>query len=99
MPRTRNIVHRLLTTAIMAFCGVSVPLSFWPGWVEAVANILPVTHGLQAVRDLLDGAAASVILENVALEILVGLCWLTVAILVIDRMADAGRRDGSIDLV
>jgi hypothetical protein len=39
----------------MAVAGANVPVDFWPGPVQAVANLLPVTHGLLAVRQLLDG--------------------------------------------
>jgi ABC-2 type transport system permease protein len=99
LPRTRNIVHRFETIGIMIFCGVSVPVAFWPGWVEVVANVLPVTHGLQAIRLVLAEAPASRVLEQVGLELLVGLAWLGLASLIIDKMADAGRRDGSIELM
>ena len=43
--------------------------------------------------------AASAIFENAALELLVGLGWLAVGILVIDWMADRGRKDGSIEII
>jgi ABC-2 type transport system permease protein len=98
-PRIRNIVHRFETIGIMIFCGVSVPVTFWPGWVEVVANVLPVTHGLQAIRLVLAEADASRVLNQVGLELLVGLAWLTGAALIIDRLANAGRRDGSIGLI
>jgi ABC-2 type transport system permease protein len=98
-PEVRNFTHRLITIAIMTFSGVGVPVAFWPGWIEALAQILPVTHGLTAVRQLLAGEASSATLEQLALEVLVGIGWLTVAAVLIDRLADGGRRDGSIELI
>jgi ABC-2 type transport system permease protein len=98
-PRFRNITHRLLTMTIMTFSGVSVPVAFWPGWIEILANLLPVSHGLRAMRMLLDGQTSGAVFENLALELLVALGWLAVAALLIDRLADGGRRDGSIELV
>ena len=82
-----------------AFCGVSVPLSFWPDSVQLIVQFLPVTHGLQAIRLVLDGASAGAVLEQAALEAAVGLGWLVVAIITMDRMANAGRADGSIEFV
>jgi ABC-2 type transport system permease protein len=83
----------------MAFCGVSVPVTFWPAWVEVMAHMLPLTHGLEAMRLLLDQAGAVEILKWACLEVLVGAAWLAASLLLIDRMADAGRQDGSIEFV
>ncbi|HEX6869715.1 MAG TPA: ABC transporter permease [Micromonosporaceae bacterium] len=64
---------------VMAFAGVNVPISFWPDWLTALAQVLPVTHGLQAVRGVLDGAAAGVVLGQIGLELLVGAAWFALA--------------------
>jgi ABC-2 type transport system permease protein len=95
----RNIVANISTILFTAFCGVSVPVAFWPGWIQVVASIVPVTHGLQAIRLLLGKGSASAVALHLFLEILIGASWLTIGLLSIDRMANAGRRDGSIDFV
>jgi ABC-2 type transport system permease protein len=82
---------------LMSICGVVVPVTFWPGWVQAVANVLPVTHGLEAIRVLLDEGPFDKIVEGVALEFVVATSWLALSILLIDRLAEGGRRDGSIE--
>jgi ABC-2 type transport system permease protein len=95
----RNIVANIWTILLTAFCGVSVPVVFWPDWIQAVAAIMPITHGLQAIRLLLAEGPPSAIAFRLFLEILIGASWLTIGLLTIDRMADGGRRDGSIDFV
>ena len=94
---TRNVVSNLTTGTMMAIGGVVVPVSFYPEPVQWLAHILPLTHGLQAVRDTLGGEANGTILANVALEALVGLGWLAAALLTFDHLAESGRRDGSIE--
>ena len=81
---------------MMAFCGVSVPRSVFPAPVRRLAGLLPLTHGLDAIRGVLDGAAAATVLDDIGLEVLVGAGWLALSLLTFQRMADAGRRDGSI---
>jgi len=98
-PNVRNLVHNIATMSLMAFCGVNLPVSYWPGWIEVIAHGLPITHGLLAVRELLAGGAAGSILENAGLELLVAAAWLALAALVMDRMAESGRADGSIEFV
>jgi ABC-2 type transport system permease protein len=96
-PQARNVVHNSALTALMAFCGVSVPVAFWPAWVEMIANVLPLTHGLAAIRIALDGGAALTALAEAGKEIAVAAGWLAVSLLTTDRMADGGRADGSIE--
>ena len=98
-PRIRNMIGGIASTVLRAFCGVCVPISFWPDSVQLVVQFLPVTHGLQAIRLVLDEASTGAILKATALEVAVGFGWIVVAILAMDRMANAGRADGSIEFV
>ena len=93
----RRTVPNVARMVIMAFCGVSVPRSVFPDAVSAAAGFLPVTHGLDAARELLaPDPRVAVILGNAGLELLVAAGWLLLSLLTFRRMADAGRRDGSI---
>lgn len=98
-PQFRNILHRTATITLMTICGVSVPASFWPGAIQLLADVLPVTHGLRAIRGVLAGADPFTILLEAAFEVAVALGWLAVAAATIDRMAESGRASGSIELV
>ena len=98
-PQLGTTMSGILTIFSRAFCGVSVPVAFWPGYVQFIVKLLPITHGLQAIRLALDEASLAAIVQAAALEVAVTLGWIIVAVLVIDRMANAGRRDGSIEFV
>lgn len=93
----RNVVANLTWGTIFAIGGVNVPVSFYPEPVQWLANVLPLTHGLQAIRDVLSGVGGSEILLDVALEALVGVAWLTASLFTFNRLAERGRRDGSIE--
>ena len=67
--------------------------------MQLIVQFLPITHGLQAIRLLLDEGSTAAILQAASLEAVVGLGWIVLAILAMDRMANAGRADGSIDFV
>ncbi|MEU5783355.1 ABC transporter permease [Micromonospora lupini] len=83
---------------LMTFCGVSVPVTFWPEPVQAIVQLLPVTHGLQGIRDLLDGEGFVAFLNGVCLELLVAGGWLALGVVLYRWMAESARRSGSIDL-
>lgn len=82
---------------VMAFCGVNVPLSFWPAPLHMLAEILPVTHGLLAIRGVLGSASAGTVLTQIGLEVAVGSGWLAVACAAIDRVVRHGIATGSLE--
>lgn len=91
----RNVIGNLGHLSLMILCGVQVPVSFWPGPVQAVTNFLPLRHGLAAIRNVVEGQGP--VLAEAASEAAVGLGWLVVAGLVFRRLAEGGRKDGSIE--
>lgn len=97
----RNVVSNIATSVTMLICGVMVPVTFWPAWVQAVAQGLPMTHGLAAVRSLVDatsvGAVSGDLARDLALTLAVGLVWLLAAAVLLERMASTGRRSGTIE--
>ena len=98
--RWREVNGLVVNTTIvllMALCGVNVPISFFPEPLEWVANVMPITHGLIAIRDVISGVGAGTIALNTLAEIAVGLAWLGVALATFTRFTDRGRRDGSLE--
>ncbi|HVM17619.1 MAG TPA: ABC transporter permease [Gaiellaceae bacterium] len=96
-PSTRNLVSNVSSTTLLTICGVVVPVAFYPAPVQWLAQALPLTHGLAAVRAVLAGEPLAAMLPDVALAVAAGLGWLAVALLTFDRLAASGRRDGSIE--
>jgi ABC-2 type transport system permease protein len=98
--RFRSITNLISATSfvvLMAACAVNVPLDYYPELLEVLSRFLPLTNGLLGIRGVFDGSPASEILGNTALEAVVGLAWMTVALLTFNRLASQGRRDGSLD--
>jgi ABC-2 type transport system permease protein len=85
----------------MLIAGVMVPVTFWPGWVEAIAQALPLTHGLAAIRVVTDAQAVGPVVGEVAARLLltigIGALWLLAAALLLEYLAATGRRTGSIE--
>lgn len=93
----RLVFTNVCILTFTAFCGVSVPLDFWPDAVQWIARFLPVTHGLGAIRHLLDGADAALVWRGAGLELAVALLWLLPSSLAIRILADGGRRTGTLE--
>lgn len=91
------VVANVGIAAVMALCGVNVPLSFYPEPLEWASRFVPLTHGLLAIRGVLEGESAMLIAREAALELAVGVGWLALAVATFSRFLDHGRRDGSIE--
>jgi ABC-2 type transport system permease protein len=65
----------LVTMAILLFCGVNIPLNELPGWMQVVGNLLPFTHGVEAVRQAADGAGFSQVGWLIGIEALIGVAY------------------------
>lgn len=93
----RNVAGNVGFLVLTIICGVQVRADYWPRWLQAVADLLPVRHGLAAIRLLLDGGPARAIAREGVLELVVGLGWLAVAVSTFARLAEHGRRTGAIE--
>ena len=47
----------LMIFVFLLFCGVNVPFDSLPGWMQAIGRVLPLTHGIDAARQVADGAS------------------------------------------
>lgn len=93
----RNVVGNVIWMGIALLAGVQVPVTFWPGWAQAVSTVLPATHGLAGIRTLLDGGGLGTVVGRAGLEIAIAVGWLTVAALTFRHLAEQGRRNGAIE--
>ncbi|GAA1965061.1 ABC transporter permease [Kitasatospora viridis] len=92
----RSLVGNLGALSLMVLTGAQVPVGFWPAPLRGLAEVLPVTHGLRAVRGLLAGGPVAAAAGEVLVEAAVGGLWLVVGFAVFRWFAEGGRRDGSI---
>lgn len=95
MPSLDWLVLNVGYLLVMTLAGVNVPVAYWPAAMRAVAQLLPVTHGLHAIRGILAGGQPGAILADVGLEVVVGAGWLLAAGLSYQWFIAHARRRGS----
>jgi ABC-2 type transport system permease protein len=98
--RTRVTV--LLANAVayitMIVCGVNFPIEALPGWVQTASRYLPMTHGLLAVRALVEGSTYADVWSLIGKEALVGLVYAVIGYVVFVWQLAQARRDGKVEL-
>lgn len=94
-PGARNVMSSVTVLGVNAFCGVVTPVDYWPAAVRALAQTVPLTHGLEALRRLESGSAEA-IATAAGLAVLTGLCWTALALLAFHVLFARARRGGSL---
>ena len=95
--RLSNLVFNLAIYTLITIGGVNIPTDSFPQWVQTVAGVLPLHHGLLGIRELLatgwSGAAAG----HLGWELLVGAGWFLAAMAGFRLFSEGGRRNGTFD--
>jgi ABC-2 type transport system permease protein len=88
----------LVTMAILLFCGVNIPLDELPGWMQAIGNLLPFTHGVEAVRQAADGAGFEQVGGLIGIEALVGIAYAVLAFVLFVLLERSARANATLDV-
>ena len=75
----------LVLTPMMLLCGVFYPVTGMPGWLQAVANALPLTHAIELGRPLLLGRLPEHPLLNIAVLAAYGIAGILLALHLVRR--------------
>jgi ABC-2 type transport system permease protein len=94
-PDLRNVVSNGAFTVMLIVCGPVVPASALGPVFAGIGDVLPLTHGLLAVREVLAGRAGTHTAVLAVWETLVGACWFATALAVMTWRARRSRSDGA----
>ena len=99
--RARDVflISNLAYYFMWLFCGVNVPLDALPGWMEAVGRGLPLTHGIEAAREVAAGSSLASVSGLVWTELAIGALYLAVAYALFRVFEYEGRRRASLELL
>jgi ABC-2 type transport system permease protein len=89
----------LMIFVFLLFCGVNIPLDTLPGWMQAVSEILPLTHGIDAARQVADGASLGDVSGLVLTELGIGLFYAALAYVLLRLFEVEGRRRASLETI
>ena len=90
-----NLVYFLL----LLFCGVNIPLDELPGWMEAIGRSLPLTHGIEAAREVAAGAPLSAVDHLLWTEAAIGVVYGAVAYALFRYFEADGRRRATLETI
>ena len=88
-----NLVYFLM----LLVCGVNIANEDLPNWLGAIGRCLPLTHGIEAAREIVAGSSLSDVSGLLATEALIGLLYATAAYTLFRVFEAEGRRRASLE--
>jgi ABC-2 type transport system permease protein len=96
--RETAVLANVLFGVLLIFTGANVPLDTLPDWMAAISGWLPITHGIEAGRQVADGASLGDVSDLVAKEAALGTVFAVGGYLLIRFMEREARRRASIEV-
>lgn len=92
-----NALAYLVRGAVMVFCGITYPITILPGWMRPIADWLPQTYAIHAIRSAsLSTQGFSAITGDLKALALFGALWLALGYVIFNWMERRARRTGAI---
>ena len=97
--REGAVLGNVLFCVLLVFSGVNVALDDLPGWMAAVSQWLPLTHAIQAGRDVAGGASLGDVGGLVLREVGVGASYAVLGLLLLRWFEQQSRRHATLERV
>jgi ABC-2 type transport system permease protein len=99
--RARDVffLANLFVYLLVLFSGANIPLESLPGWMEAISRVSPLTHGIEAAREIADGAALADVDHLVWTELGIGAAYAAVAYGLFRFFESESRRRASLETI
>ena len=95
--RETAVLSNIIFGLLLVFTGANVPVEELPGWMQVVSEGIPFTHGIEAVRQLVDGAGLADVGGLIGTEALIGVVYGALGYALIRGMEVLGRRHATLD--
>jgi ABC-2 type transport system permease protein len=95
--RETSVLSNIIFGLLLVFTGANVPVDDLPRWMQVVSEGMPFTHGIEAVRQLVDGASLADVWGLVGAEALIGVVYGAGGYALIRALEVAGRRHATLD--
>jgi ABC-2 type transport system permease protein len=73
--RETAVLANIIFGLLLIFTGANVPVDQLPGWMQAISQVVPLTHGIEAARLLADGASLASVDHLIVQELLIGVVY------------------------
>ena len=96
--RETATLSNVVLGVLIVFCGVNVAISALPQWMQSVAQVLPMTHGIAAGREVAGGVPFADVLWLLRDEVVIGLVYAAIGVLLLLFFERESRRHATLEI-
>lgn len=96
--RETAVMSNVLFGLLLIFSGANVPVDALPGWMEAVSRWLPLTHAIEAAREVAAGAALADVSGLIGRELTLGVLYGALGLAALRLLEAEGRRKATLEI-
>jgi ABC-2 type transport system permease protein len=91
-------MNNVLFGLLLVFTGANVPIDELPGWMQAISERVPLTNGIQAARQIADGASLGDVSGLLAREAVIGVIYTFLGYQLLRFMEREGRKRATLQI-
>ena len=95
--RNTSLFADAVSGAMLLVAGANVPLDRLPGWIQALSSVIPVTHGIEAAREVAAGGTIGSIADLLLTEAGIGVAYVVVGLAMLRFFEYDGRRSATLE--
>ena len=95
--RNTSLFADSVAGAMLLVAGANVPLDRLPGWIQALSSVIPVTHGIEAARDVAAGATVGSVADLLLTEAGIGAVYVVAGLAMLRFFEYDGRRSATLE--
>jgi ABC-2 type transport system permease protein len=96
--RETAVLNNIIFGLLLVFTGANVAVDELPGWMQAISERVPLTHGIQAARQVADGASLGDVSGLLAAEAAIGVVYTVVGYALLLLMERESRKRASLQI-
>jgi ABC-2 type transport system permease protein len=96
--RETAVLNNIIFGLLLIFTGANVDIDELPGWMQAISERVPLTHGIQAARRVADGASLGEVDGLLAAEAAIGIAYTIAGYLLLRLMERESRKRASLQI-
>ncbi len=97
--RNPMVFANIFTFVLLIFCGVNFPVQHLPAIIQPVSYLFPLTYGVTAARNAIDGANLIQVSSTLGLQLVVGLASMIIGFVLFRTFENSARKTGKMEAI
>ncbi|HEX6470767.1 MAG TPA: ABC transporter permease [Streptosporangiaceae bacterium] len=96
--RDTATLNNIIIGGLLIFCGANVPIGSLPRWMQVISQWIPLTHAIEAARDIAAGATLHAVTPLLLRELMIGAVFVMLGLASVRVLERQSRRHATLEM-